>query len=230
MSAESGVVTTIYVPAGETALEATFDRVPTAEFIVASTASTDTATAALWASNADFDDIDTALASDPSVTVRSTLTRTKKERLYHIQFNDEMKKFLAILLAHDGLIFDMSCKDRTWDFRIIYGDRTALSAAHEDLSHHGYNITVNTILNIDEKHSPSGLTTKQQDALEVAYQEGYFTIPRETTLKGLADEFDISYQSLSERLRRAYIALIEAELVRDDDEQDGENSDSEQIS
>lgn len=54
-----------------------------------------------------------------------------------------------------------------------------------------------------------GLSDLQREALRTAYEMGYFEIPRQTSLKTIAAELDISASSVSERLRRAHTQLIE---------------------
>ncbi|CCQ32242.1 bacterio-opsin activator HTH domain protein [Halorhabdus tiamatea SARL4B] len=53
-----------------------------------------------------------------------------------------------------------------------------------------------------------GLTAQQHNALAVAYDEGYFEIPREATLEDLADELDTTTSALSELLRRGQRRLV----------------------
>lgn len=48
---------------------------------------------------------------------------------------------------------------------------------------------------------------EQDDLLRSAVQEGYFKVPRETTLVELANQYDISDQEASEQLRRQLDAL-----------------------
>lgn len=55
----------------------------------------------------------------------------------------------------------------------------------------------------------NGLTDRQYEALRIAYELGYFTIPRDASLEDVAAELDISPSSVSERLRRAQTQLIE---------------------
>jgi hypothetical protein len=55
----------------------------------------------------------------------------------------------------------------------------------------------------------SGLTDRQREALRVAYELGYFDIPRKASLEDVAAKLDISASSTSERLRRAETQLIE---------------------
>jgi len=47
----------------------------------------------------------------------------------------------------------------------------------------------------------------QQEALSLAFDRGYFEIPRRVTLVELGDEVGVSDQALSERLRRAQTKL-----------------------
>lgn len=62
----------------------------------------------------------------------------------------------------------------------------------------------------DESEPPGdGLTDRQREALRIAYELGYFEIPRRASLEEVAAELDISASSVSERLRRAQTELIE---------------------
>ncbi|WP_138004435.1 helix-turn-helix domain-containing protein [Halalkalirubrum salinum] len=55
----------------------------------------------------------------------------------------------------------------------------------------------------------NGLTDRQHEALRIAYELGYFDIPRQASLEDVAAELDITPSSVSERLRRAQTQLIE---------------------
>jgi len=54
-----------------------------------------------------------------------------------------------------------------------------------------------------------GLTDRQDEALRIAYERGYFDIPRQASLEDVAEELKITPSSVSERLRRAQTQLIE---------------------
>ncbi|WP_396611271.1 helix-turn-helix domain-containing protein [Haloferax sp. S1W] len=61
-----------------------------------------------------------------------------------------------------------------------------------------------------EPESPgNGMTDRQQEALRIAYERGYFDIPRRTSLEDIAAELGVSPSSASERLRRAQTRLVE---------------------
>nr|WP_246279820.1 helix-turn-helix domain-containing protein [Natronomonas salina] len=55
----------------------------------------------------------------------------------------------------------------------------------------------------------SKLTTEQLAILEMAYNHGYFSVPREISETELAAELDIAQSTVSERLRTAEGALLE---------------------
>ena len=96
---------------------------------------------------------------------------------------------------------------------MLFPERTGLSNTYRFCTDNGFTISINTI---HELTSSTGryvtLTDAQRTALAAALDQGYFDIPRETTLEELAEELDISHQALSERLQRATKALAENAL------------------
>ncbi|WP_330630419.1 helix-turn-helix domain-containing protein [Halocatena halophila] len=74
-------------------------------------------------------------------------------------------------------------------------------------------ISVQRLTPIEEAATAGdGLTDPQHEALRVAYERGYFAVPRETTLEAIAAELDIAPSSCSERLRRAQKHLLETTI------------------
>ena len=61
----------------------------------------------------------------------------------------------------------------------------------------------------DPEPPGDGLTDRQEEALRIAYERGYFEIPRRATLDDVAAELGITPSSASERLRRAQTELVE---------------------
>ncbi|MFH5797044.1 helix-turn-helix domain-containing protein [Haladaptatus sp. CMAA 1911] len=57
-----------------------------------------------------------------------------------------------------------------------------------------------------------GLTGRQHDILETAYERGYFDDPRAVTLQELAASADVSSSALGRRIRRALKRLVEKAL------------------
>ncbi len=57
------------------------------------------------------------------------------------------------------------------------------------------------------------LTDKQYEAIALAFQKGYYEIPRKCTLEGLAPILGIKRVALQERIRRAEQRIVEYQLV-----------------
>jgi predicted DNA binding protein len=64
-----------------------------------------------------------------------------------------------------------------------------------------------------EPDSAYGLTERQRETMVLAIESGYYDIPRTTTTKELAEQFGISDQAVTERLRRAIRALAGSTLL-----------------
>lgn len=56
------------------------------------------------------------------------------------------------------------------------------------------------------------ITQRQREILRIAYQMGFFEVPRDSTLEDVSDELNISHQAASERIRRAMSQLAETTL------------------
>lgn len=59
------------------------------------------------------------------------------------------------------------------------------------------------------------LTPTQLEALDAALEAGYYDIPRDITLRDLAESLGVSASSLSERIRRAEARLVRTHLGRE---------------
>jgi hypothetical protein len=96
---------------------------------------------------------------------------------------------------------------------VLYPRRSLFSKTHEFCEDHGLTLDVESIRELEgEPAGRYGLTTDQYEVLATAASKGYFEVPRAVTLQELAEEFDVSHQAISERLRRATNALVQDTL------------------
>ena len=65
------------------------------------------------------------------------------------------------------------------------------------------------IIKISEQRAGSNFTKSQSRAMRVAYEVGYFDIPKKITLETLASKLDMSKSTLDVMLRRAEKKLVE---------------------
>lgn len=59
-----------------------------------------------------------------------------------------------------------------------------------------------------DDHDTQTLTSKQREAVRLAFERGYFTVPREVSLTELADELEISRQAFTHRLQRGLYGIL----------------------
>jgi predicted DNA binding protein len=90
-----------------------------------------------------------------------------------------------------------------WLFRLRAPGYEAISAFEAACSDAGIAIDVREIAHDPMDGTAYGLTDKQREALVLAFDEGYFDVPSETSLSELATLLNISRQAYTRRLDRA---------------------------
>jgi predicted DNA binding protein len=154
--------------------------------------------------------IDDALATDPTVDEAELLTDLGNERLYRMNWIDNVTLILHLLTEERATVLDATVENTRWRFRVLFPERDALSRCYEFANEQGVSIELQKIHRLDEtRHSRFGLTDPQHETLVAALDCGYYEIPRHVDMETLSDELDISHQALSERLRRAHRSLVE---------------------
>ncbi|WP_435063885.1 helix-turn-helix domain-containing protein [Halobaculum sp. EA56] len=91
----------------------------------------------------------------------------------------------------------------------VVGRAEALRAAVHDLPG-GFDATVHSVGDLDHRlGSPAArLTARQREALAVAFDAGYYEVPRETDLDAVADSLGCARATASAHLRKAERALV----------------------
>nr|WP_235019733.1 helix-turn-helix domain-containing protein [Natrialba sp. INN-245] len=92
--------------------------------------------------------------------------------------------------------------DRALEIRVL-GTSRAIQRAAADLPD-GVDLDLQRLSGYEPdatRFSPS-LTDRQRELFDHAFEEGYYEIPRETTHRELADQFDISAGTVGEHLQR----------------------------
>ncbi|MFC6764653.1 bacterio-opsin activator domain-containing protein [Natrinema soli] len=170
----------------------------------------------VWVSGGDIDrdEFEAVLTDDPSIDQRELLADVDDEWLYRMDWISEIETLVRILVTEEATILAATGNKNSWNLRTLFPDRDALSRTHDYCQENGITFNILTIYQLDEgRQGRYGLTEEQQEALTRAYDAGYYSIPREATADELADEFDISHQALSERLRRGHEDLVKNALI-----------------
>lgn len=203
-------------PAGELALSQTISTLDTIEFDIERfvAADPDHVMPYIWITGCSKADAEATLADDPSVEAVQLLSELDGEYLYQMDWIDQIDTLVQVLVEEDGTILNAQGDGSGWRLRALFPERDAVSRTYEYCRKNDFSIDFRTIYQLDDgRQGRFGLTDEQQDVVEVAFEHGYFDIPRGITLTDLGKKLDISHQALSERLRRGEKNIIENTVI-----------------
>ncbi|MXV62472.1 bacterio-opsin activator [Natronorubrum sp. JWXQ-INN-674] len=170
-----------------------------------------------WAFADGFEPFDAALADDSSIATYTVLDEVADRQLYSVVLSDRAADRLTYPVAaeHDVTILEIVVTTETL-VRARVPSRESLYAYRDRCLEKGVGFHLRRLYHEYETEGDQyGVTDRQQEALLSAFDEGYFEVPRGTTLSTLAEEFEISDQALSARLRRGQANLLRHTLVDD---------------
>lgn len=210
----------LQVPADEFALAHTFEQVSDvifeAERIVADP--DNRITPFVWALSET--PVEEALAADPSVENVTHLSTRNDERLYHMDWTDDISLVLHLLREQEATILSARASQDRWQFRGHLPERERLDGMLDFCRANDLTIEVEGIYEMggatDADVGRHALTEAQHEALRLATKHGYYEVPRQSTAADLADALGISQSTFSERIRRAQGALNESVFVLSD--------------
>lgn len=169
-----------------------------------------------WAHSPWASALDEHFGADPTVADARQLSAVDGAALYRTVHPGELAvvRLYDAAIATDVLLLDATGADGDWSLRLWVPDRESLTAFRDRCSGAGVSIDIRSMYNDDPQPVGElyGLTDPQHEILLRALQSGYFNIPRDVSLSGLADELDLSSQAASERLRRGMGTLVRTVL------------------
>jgi predicted DNA binding protein len=208
------------LPAGAFPPGAVFERWPGARIeldrFVPSTGST---MPYFWVYGVDAASVQSLLTERPefeSVTVADDLD---DRVLFRAEWSPEsLGLFHSILESNVTIISGVGTADG-WTFELRGTGRAAIAGFMQRCHEYDVPASLTRIGDIGEEPASLDrvLTAEQQEALLLAFAEGYYEEPRETDLESLSTAVGISRQAFSSRLRRAYKNFIGATLVESSD-------------
>ena len=151
------------------------------------------------------------VARHPSVEAIREIERHNGEVLYALRWDVSRDHFFEAVGEVGAQLIAGRGAGSTWAFEIRFPSHDTLSEFKQRCDDARIGITVDRIYNPTKPESGPwfGLTDPQRETLVRAVDGGYYAIPRRMSTKDLAEEFGVSDQAITERLRRAIIALTE---------------------
>jgi len=163
----------------------------------------------MWVRGANGETVQTTLADDSSVRSASRIASYENESLYQMEWKRDVELAVQMITEDEATILDLYGTSDGWQLRSMFPDRNTLAQTVEFCENHGLKFDVRRVREMNMVPSGRwGLTDEQYEALRVAWDTGYFGVPREADLGDVADRLNISHQALSERLRRGHTNLI----------------------
>lgn len=161
------------------------------------------------------DSFETKVGADDSVSDITEVSSQNGEILYGLDWDSSDDSFFQGIIETEASILEASGSQDTWAFNLRFTSHEDLSTFQSYCLEHDLPIEVQGLYNPTKPEAGPwfGLTPQQRVALSRAVEEGYYSIPRETSTRDLADEFDISDQAMTERLRRAIVNLVTNTLL-----------------
>ncbi|SFS80561.1 helix-turn-helix domain-containing protein [Halostagnicola kamekurae] len=169
-----------------------------------------------WIRSPDETNVDRALERDRTVARFDRLERSGGRDLYRLERSDrsrtEVIESYRRWVALGGELLTSRAVDGRWTFEMRFPDRGSFTEYHRFLERQGVEFDLLRIAD-GEQTGESVLTQSQREALTLANEYGFFSVPREATLSDIAGALGISDQAVSERIRRGQARLIEAYLA-----------------
>lgn len=141
------------------------------------------------------------------------VTATESEHVYLVEMdvNDRLSREG---INADGLLRaeQAEVNDYGLTFNQV-GSQEQLSDMLTELKAAGFDVSLEKLQDYHVQETPlDTLTDRQKQVLEVAFESGYYDVPRNTSTTELAADFDLDDSTVSEHLQRAERNLISAVL------------------
>lgn len=151
----------------------------------------------------------------PAVSDIHVVNTHDDEILYAVDWEIAADTFLDGVLSLDGHVLEAGGGSDRWVFQIRFPSHSALSEFQAVCFEADLPIEIKHIYNPTKPDAGPwyGLTPPQRETLKYAVESGYYSIPRRVTTQEIADEFGISDQAVTERLRRAISTLVTNTLL-----------------
>jgi len=157
----------------------------------------------IWVTGDDHEAFRRSVRNHSSVLDVTVLQEVDESVLYRIESDDTADNLIKSFVETDASVLEAHGTD-DWSFQLRFEDHAKLSQFHNYLITHKIDLHIErtyTLSRETKRGHQFGLTHEQREALVLALRRGYFETPKEVSLDELAQEFEISRQALSTRIR-----------------------------
>ncbi|RKD93608.1 helix-turn-helix domain-containing protein [Halopiger aswanensis] len=164
----------------------------------------------VWIRGASPAEVEAAISASAAETLTVVDDLGSRGVLYRAVWRPDVDGIVDAIVSSNVTLLSATGTANQWTFRLRADDHETVSAFRERCRRKGIHIDVTRLqpLALVDARDEDGLTAAQLEALELAYERGYFDEPRRATLEDLAAEVGITRQSLAGRLRRGHRNLL----------------------
>ena len=153
------------------------------------------------------------LCAHPGVASAEPLVDGDDQSVFRVTWERDRSTFGSLLDEAEGHVLRAVGSVEGWEVSALFPSPEALPAFWDSTRRADREVTVESIQSeFSPETASDGLTAEQRQTLRRAVERGYYDVPRSCTVLDLAEEFGISDQAVSERLRRGTKRMLEEGL------------------
>lgn len=215
------VLAEVRVPTSEFVLSDALEEVPNVRVeIKRVVAGAEQVTPYFWVFGDAVDAFERALYDDPDALEVLTLEEENPtERFFRVTWHQNTPNILTAVGNSQSTILDaVNTEVGQWELKILAPHRDGLAHCRDECVENGITFQLLRVYQPDNppERAQFGLTEEQQEALEAAYDGGYFEIPRDMTMTDIAYRMGISRNALSARIRRGIRNLLKNTIIHEE--------------
>lgn len=201
------VLVELIVPADEFVLAEPLTSVPTIRLeIKRVVAGVEEITPYFWAFGGELPQFEQLLRADSNIREVLILEETQaEERFYRVSWQQKTPDILLAASEAKATILEaVTTEGGEWELEALFATDEDLARFHEYAETNDLDFQLKRVYypQNPEEQGEYDLTPQQLEAVELAYERGYFNVPRDVTLTELATELDLSRNAVSARIRR----------------------------
>lgn len=207
---------TFRIPVEQFPLSSVFEQLPDATVELERIVPTQDGEAPyVWVRGGAVETVNPVFADHPAVASIEAVDSVGDDLLFRVRWELSYDSVLKHLTEAELTLIEAIGRRDHWTISVRGATKSALTGFQNACRRHGISLTVTKIRPTSPVDSPSMalLTDAQQEALQIAYNRGYFGSPREVTLEEIGAELGISHQAVASRLRRGLSRLVEETVL-----------------
>ncbi|WP_138006508.1 helix-turn-helix domain-containing protein [Halalkalirubrum salinum] len=168
----------------------------------------------VWIYGNGLDQTESSIRDSEQVETLTKLDQTDDSALYRIEWGDEQEGLIDGIIETNATILEARRKEK-WFFRIRFDSHRQLTAFNTFCRRHSISVKLHNLYSLTDSGTPPKfeLTDSQRETLFQAVRDGYFEVPRRTTLGEVGDKIGITEQTASENLRRGANKVLKNVLL-----------------